>query len=1564
MGKAQSVLCLAMLATACGKGVAGSTGTTPTVPTPPTLSVGDIASPEGDAATTAFTFVVQLDQLPAAGSVVTVDWSTVDGTATAPEDYTAASGSLSFTDQDPLSATITVPVVGDTNIEAAESFSVTLSNAQGATIKSGTATAAIEPDDFPAASIAGVTQAEGTGGFSSFVFTVTLSDAPPPGLDAQVAWGTADGSANTPSDYIFDGGVLTFSAGGALSQTVSIAVAGDANLEPNESFTVHLSAMANVILAAANSADGIIVNDDFPTLSVEANAVTEGDTGTTPLILTVNLSALPFAGQDVSVDFSTVDGSAIAGSDYTATSGSLTFSASGPLSQTVFVQVLGDGVIELDETLGLSFSNASNIEVSPAADVGTILADDFPTLSIDSPSVTEGDSGTQSLTFTVSISPEPLAGQDATVDWTTADGSATAGSDYAAASGSLTFVNGGSLSQTVSVDVYGDTTFELDETFSITLQNDVHAELPATGGTGTILTDDYVGVSVSDAQALEGAGPLVFTVTLDTAPKPGADLTVDWATSGGTATEGVDYTASSGTLTFTSTGSLSQDITVTVTDDAAVEPDETFTLTLSNIANGVLIDASGTGTISADDFPDVSISDVSDVEGQAASAPFAFAITLSASPPVGYPLSVDFATADGTATSGGDYAANNGTLTFSPGASVNQNVLVYVYGDILEEPDETFTVTLSNPQNAGVLSPASATGTIVSDDLPHVSISEASLAEGDAGTADMVFTVTLSSAALTGRDVSLSWSTLDGTAMAPGDYTAAQGGLVFTSSDPLTQTVSVPVQGDTLRERDEIFSVKLTSATNVIVDDPLGIGHILDDETPFLSIDDVTLAEGDSGTTAFVFTVTTTQIPAPGGDITVDWATAPRTATSGTDFVADSGSLTFTSADPDTQTITVLVNGDTQKEAFEELEVRLSNAVNARIRHPRGLGTIVDDDGAIIRVDPTATAATPDGLSWPSAYPTVQAGVDRAQALGGGQVWVARSHYLASSTTPLLTMRSLVTVLGGFDGYQGGAGAQETSFDQRDWQTNVTILDGGGVAYHVVVGASSAVLDGFSITGGNANSTSADAQGGGMTTSGSPTISHCRFFSNNALNDGGAIYTSGAPHIHDCQFSGNTADRGGAIWVSSASPVVEDSIFAANLGLEYGGGIKITSGSGTYNRDIFASNTSQYGAGIESTWSVNTFRDCDFVNGTAYNASWGNGSGAGLYSNWGDDRVYGCSMMNNVANNDGGGLVVRDSGYDKQNGSMPVAERGGHFFDLRIEYNQASSGAGIYTWNTFGNAPAQFVRAYVANNTASTGAGVDNLTSNFVFVDTVIEGNVASSRAGGVYNRGSSPSFINSTLTGNYAPVGPEMYNLANSGDSVPIAISTIVQNRTLVTPAVVNDASCTGCGLSASYSALSDSGDDAGFINVPLFTTRTLSGSTTTVLKVTSADSYFAVGDVIEVADDGVARSVDAVTSTDVTLSPTLAAAPAANVRLDNWGPGATDLTVDLQVGAASMCIDAGSNSAVPADTFDIDGDGDTTEPVPLDYAGNSRFVDDTGVIDTGEGTAPIADIGAYERQ
>jgi hypothetical protein len=227
-----------------------------------------------------------------------------------------------------------------------------------------------------------------------------------------------------------------------------------------------------------------------------------------------------------------------------------------------------------------------------------------PTVSINDVSAQEGNSSSQNYTFTASLSAASSA--TVTVAYATQSGTATAGSDYTTASGTLTFT-AGLTTQTFMVAVSGDTTAESDETFTVVLSNASNATITKGTGTGAILNDDggttLPGLSIADTSAYEGhSGPHLIDFAVNLSVASATDVTVNYATSDGTATAGSDYTATSGTMTIPA-GVTTKKLVVVVQGDITAEPDETVLVTLSSPTGATLVKPTATGNIVNEDPP-------------------------------------------------------------------------------------------------------------------------------------------------------------------------------------------------------------------------------------------------------------------------------------------------------------------------------------------------------------------------------------------------------------------------------------------------------------------------------------------------------------------------------------------------------------------------------------------------------------------------------------------------------------------------------------------------------------------------------------------------------------------------------------------------------------------------------------------------------------------------------------------------------------------------------------------------------------------------------------------------
>ena len=673
----------------------------------------------------------------------------------------------------------------------------------------------------------------------------------------------------------------------------------------------------------------------------------------------------------------------------------------------------------------------------PAAIAGSV--------SINDVTISEGNSGTKVATFTVTRSGGTAAFD---VNFATSNGTATvADSDYVAASNTLHF-GANENTQTISVTINGDTKVEANETFNVVLSNATNgATISDSQGVGTITNDDGAAiagsVSINDVTISEGnSGTKVATFTV-TRSGGTAAFDVNFATSNGTATVAdSDYVAASNTLHF-GANQNTQTISVTINGDTKVEANETFNVVLSNATNGATIsDSQGVGTITNDDGAATANLVVNggfesgDFSGWTLSgnssgnqiyiAPTDFpgeVHTGSYSAGLGSMNRTDGILTQNIATTAGQHytlsfwieSDNNGSTPINHFAAEWNGQTLMAVTDAPNSGYQLYTFDVVGINGNSVLefdgynSPDAwrlddVTLTAVGATPPpaaiagSVSINDVTISEGNSGTKVATFTVTRSGGTAA---FDVNYATSDGTATAAdGDYAAASNTLHFGANEN-TQTISVTINGDTKVEANETFNVDLSNATNgATISDSQGVGTITNDDGAAIagpiSINDVTISEGNSGTKVATFTVTRS-----GGTAAFDvnYATSDGTATAADgDYAAASNTLHF-GANQNTQTISVTINGDTKVEANETFNVDLSNATNgATISDPQGVGTITNDDGegnnptVFQDFNPWSGNVSPDGIGVSQARGPAPAAIPCSLAMSRSQTPIRESR--------------------------------------------------------------------------------------------------------------------------------------------------------------------------------------------------------------------------------------------------------------------------------------------------------------------------------------------------------------------------------------------------------------------------------------------------------------------------------------------------------------------------------------------------------------------------------------------
>ena len=781
----------------------------------PSISINDVTVVETDSGTTSAIFTVSLTRAAAPETTITVDYTTADGTATAPGDYQATTATLEFSGT-ATTRTISVPVVGDTTDEANETFAVNLSNASGGNIVDAQGIGTINDDDAdPVLSIDDVTVTESSAGTPTAVFTVSL--LPASGQQVTVDYVTMDGTATAGSDFtgVSSAQTLTFAVG-ETSKTISIPVLNDTTREADEDFTVVLSNESGAEISATDNPGTATIHDDdpAPTISIAGANVLESSGLASFAVTLSNPSSTA-----ISVQYATSAGSATGDADYTTASSTLNFAAN-ETAQTIDVAILDDDIDEANETFTVTLSSPTGdagIAAGSGAATGTIIDDDqMPRISVDDVTAAEGDS----LTFDVTLSnpsSSPISVQVATANGTTKSG------DFTAVTATLDF-SAEEVSETFTVQTTQDTIHEASETFFVDLSNpSTTATILDDQGVGTVTDDDPVPtISIADGAGEEGANAS-FQVTLSNATS--SIVAVQFSTADGTATAGSDYTATNGGVTFASEDT-SETLHVPLWADNQADPGETFLVNLAAPVNATILDGQAQGTIvNLATAPSLSIADVTVAEGDDAAKSTAAVVTLNPVSP--QPVTVAYATSNGTATAPGDYFTSSGALSFAPGQG-SALVPLSIAGDAIDEAAETFTITLSNPSPTALIGDGTGTVTITDDDGPvELTIDDVTVVEPDTGTAAATFTI--SSSVPSTQVITVHYATSAITATAGQDYAITSGTLTL-EPGARSATVTVPVNGDGRDEDDETFVLGLTEPTNAVITDTTGLATIVDDD--------------------------------------------------------------------------------------------------------------------------------------------------------------------------------------------------------------------------------------------------------------------------------------------------------------------------------------------------------------------------------------------------------------------------------------------------------------------------------------------------------------------------------------------------------------------------------------------------------------------------------------------------------------------------------------------------------------------------------------------------------------
>ena len=676
-----------------------------------TVNVSDDDVPEltitpGSAVTEGTDASFTVSASPSASSQITVNYTVTQSGAF------VASGELS-SQTETLSggtATITVPTVGDTTVEADGSVTVTLTSGTGYTLGSPkTATVTVNDDDDPPPVTRTVTfdSASSTAAENAGTHNVALTLSASQSGSLAVGF-SVSGTATSGSDYTSFGTTISFS-GGTTSVNIPVPILDDSSDEANETVIITLTDGTAYDLGTTKVHTLTITDNDnpppaTPVVSISAgNAVAEGTDAS------FSVTATPAPGSAVTLNYTvTQSGSFVAAGDLSTQTDSL----SGG-SGTITVPTVNDNADEANGSVTVTLNSGSGYSVHNTKGAATVtVMDNDVTEASFAAAASSAAEGSGTRTVRVNLSPVPATAL--TLNYTVS-GTATSGSDYTSIGTSVSVPSGSSFIN-ISVPILNDSADEVDETLIITLAPGSHYDIGSTNvHTLTITDNDVPAVFFVAAASSIAEGGGTKNITVDIFPAPATGFTLSYAVSG-TATSGSDYTSPSGTVGVAQ-GQTRVTIPVTVTDDSVTsEGSETVILTLSN-GSGYELGSRSVHTLSINDndgTPTVRFNSSSATIMEGPNKSQSVRINLSPAPSSQITLRYGVS---GTATSGSDYNTLSGSKTVA-GGSTSTTITINIIDDSIEDTGETVVMTLQSGTGYTVGSPSTFTLTITNDDRP------------------------------------------------------------------------------------------------------------------------------------------------------------------------------------------------------------------------------------------------------------------------------------------------------------------------------------------------------------------------------------------------------------------------------------------------------------------------------------------------------------------------------------------------------------------------------------------------------------------------------------------------------------------------------------------------------------------------------------------------------------------------------------------------------------------------------------------------------------------------------
>lgn len=736
-----------------------------------------------------------------------VTYTLANGTALSGTDYSGSGGTFSFA-ANATSANSNVAILRNTAITGNRNFTATFGTTT-AVAGNGPATLTIQDADAPVvawSNPSGYTVAENAG-----TLTITATLSAPDVQAVFVTFDTISGTARAGTEYVpISSGTITVTAG-ASTGTASVTI-NDNNWDAsaNKSFIVRITGVSHGTFPVTDSTVTINDNEATPSASLTTSAVTVSETAATaPMTITV-----PYTSEvDIDVSFATANGTAEAGSDYTAITSTTTIT-NGTTSRVVSVGLIDNSYYSGNQAFTFSLTGQTPGSLGATTLTTLTLTDSeaVPTVTLGTPAAqTEGNTPVAIAASISYLSEVPIV-----VNYTTQDGTAVAGSDYTAATSSVT-IPARATSATISVNLRENTYYSGQQAFTVRITSQSPGPANTNSTTVTINDNDNppsAAFTSSSYSGGENTGAIGLPVVLDRTAE--MTITVTYSLSGDSAIEGRDYTGNGGTLEF-APGAITATVGISVLDNAFYSGSRSLSAQLGtqNIGSvGSQNNASATITdneaipAARIETPSGGGYTVSELSGSAV-------VTITLPYTSTSAINVNYATANDTAIAGSDYVTTTGNLSI-PTGQISGTVSIPILNNLVFTGDRYFSFQLSGQSPGTLGSPASAQVTIIdAQQQPAVQFAVVSFnVARDVGTAPI--TVTLST--VPGINVTVPYTMANGTALAGVDYVLSTGILTFTPGTT-SQVINVPILDSGHYVGDRFFSMGLGTPVGATLGD-------------------------------------------------------------------------------------------------------------------------------------------------------------------------------------------------------------------------------------------------------------------------------------------------------------------------------------------------------------------------------------------------------------------------------------------------------------------------------------------------------------------------------------------------------------------------------------------------------------------------------------------------------------------------------------------------------------------------------------------------------------------------